>query len=185
MTSFPPAVITWSKVNGELGQARAVLRNGQLTIINAQIKDSGLYKCKAKNSLGQASAFTQLNVIELPRFSVSPPAQLQVTTKRHIKVPCQAIGDPKPTVAWMKENGQLPSGRSKVSVDGTLQIWNTKIEDSGMYSCTASSATLFKTSSAMMLSVGGKTVPTQYCLLLRLFIYVFHFHSRFTRILLV
>ena len=103
----------------------------------AQKRDSGLYKCKAKNTFGQKSAV--LVVVELPQFRVAPPARLQVNQQRNITVPCQASGDPQPTVTWVKENGSLPFGRSKVSSDGTLQIWNTKEEDSGTYTCKASS----------------------------------------------
>ena len=83
----------------------------------AQKRDSGLYKCKAKNTFGQKSAV--LVVVELPQFRVAPPARLQVNQQRNITVPCQASGDPQPTVTWVKENGSLPFGRSKVSSDGT------------------------------------------------------------------
>ena len=86
MTSFPPAVITWSAVHGELVQARTVIIEGQLSLINAQKKDSGLYKCKATNILGYDSAFTQLNVVELPRFTVSPPVKFEVEKNKNISV---------------------------------------------------------------------------------------------------
>ena len=145
---------------GELVQARAVLEDGQLSIKNAQKKDSGLYKCKASNSLGHDLAVTQLNVVELPQFTIRPSAQLELSENRNITVPCQATGDPKPTVTWVKENSELPSGRSKVSVDGTLEIWNTKEEDSGRYTCKASSAEVLKASSAMMLTVRGNMFPS-------------------------
>lgn len=122
MTGFPPQAITWSKVQGELAQARAVSKDGHLSIMNAQKRDSGLYKCKAMNIFGQESAVTHLIVVELLQFTVSPPARLEVNQHRNITVPCQATGDPQPTITWMKENGSLPIGRSKVSADGTLQI---------------------------------------------------------------
>lgn len=154
MTSFPPAVITWSKVHGELVQARSVVKDGKLSIVNAQKKDSGLYKCHASNDLGLELAVTQLVVIELPQFTVSPPSQLKGFTTNNITVPCQATGDPKPTVTWMRENGELPSGRSKASADGTLQIWNAEVKDSGRYSCIASSNDLIaKVTSTMELTV--------------------------------
>ena len=153
MTSFPPAVITWSAVHGELVQARTVIIEGQLSLINAQKKDSGLYKCKATNILGYDSAFTQLNVVELPRFTVSPPVKFEVEKNKNIPVPCQPTGDPKPTVTWARENGELPVERSLVTVDGTLEIWNPKGEDSGRYTCTAASAEVFKTFSSMKLTV--------------------------------
>ena len=136
-------------------QARAVTRDGQLSIINVQKKDSGLYECKASNHLGHISAVTQLNVVELPRFTVSPPSQLEVSTIQNITVRCQATGDPQPRVMWMKENGALPSGRSKVRVDGTMEMWNLKKEDSGKYTCVAASNEYFKTFAAMKLTVKG------------------------------
>ena len=157
MTSYPPAVITWSKIHGELVRARTVSKDGQLSIKNAQKKDSGLYKCKATNILGYDSAVTLLSVVELPQFTVRPPGQLKEVTNHNITVPCQAIGDPKPTVTWVKENGELPLGRSQVSVDGTLQIWNTREEDSGRYTCMAASAVVLKAA----LSVMKLTVTTR------------------------
>ena len=45
--------------------------------MNAQKIDSDLYKCKVSNILGYDSADTQLNVVELPYFTVSPPAKLE------------------------------------------------------------------------------------------------------------
>lgn len=153
MTGFPLAVITWSKAHGELSKRAAVSKDGNLSIINAQTEDFGMYTCKASNQLGQDSAVTHLIVVELPHFTVRPPAQLELSKHQNVTVSCQATGKPKPTVTWRKENGELPSGRSRFSVDGTLEIWNAKEEDSGMYTCTASSAMVFKTSSAMMLTV--------------------------------
>ena len=153
VTSFPPAVITWSRVRGELAYSRTVVEDGQLSIISAQKRDSGLYECKASNDLGDDSALTLLSVLELPRFTSNPPAQLNVRQEQNISVSCQAAGDPKPKIMWVRENSQLPVGRSQVSPEGTLQIWNIKDEDSGIYICIAISAQLFKRS-LMQLTVG-------------------------------
>jgi len=155
VTGFPPAVIRWFKMHdSHLDQARTVTEDGQLSILNAEKKDSGSYKCEASNHLGQDSAFTQLNVVELPQFITKPPSQLQVSTVQNITVRCQATGDPQPKVTWVKENGELPVGRSKASVDGTLKIWNPKVEDSGRYTCVASSNNIFaKAISTMKLTV--------------------------------
>ena len=154
VTSFPASRITWVKVLDNLSQSRVVMKDGQLSVINAQKKDSGLYKCTASNKLGYDSAVTQLNVVELPQFTVRPPSQLEVRTVQNVTVRCQATGDPPPKVTWMKENGVLPVGRSKVSLDGSLKIWNTKQEDSGKYTCVASSSNIFtKAISTMDLTI--------------------------------
>ena len=129
------------------------MKDGQVSIINAQKRDSGLFKCRVSNNLGHDSAVTHLIVFEFPRFTISPPAQLKADENSNNSVPCRAAGDPQPKVSWVKENSELPVGRSQVSADGTLQIWNTKDEDSGRYTCTATSGGLFKTSSLMQLIV--------------------------------
>ena len=98
VTGFPRVVITWVKVRGNLTQARTVVKDGQLSIINAQKKDSGLYECKASNLLGHDSAVTDLAVVEVPHFTVRPPSQLSVVTNQNVTVRCQAAGDPKPKV---------------------------------------------------------------------------------------
>ena len=138
---------------GELTRTRSVLKEGQLSIMNAQKTDSGLYKCTAVNILGHESAVTQVVVVELPQFTVSPPARLGTGQHRNVTVPCKASGDPKPTITWIKQNGELPFGRSNVGVNGTLKIWNTKEEDSGIFTCIVSSAEVFATFAVMKLSV--------------------------------
>lgn len=154
VTSFPPAVITWSKVLGEMEQARFVSNNGRLSIKNTQKRDSGLYKCTAVNILRRESAVTLLVVVELPQFTVTPPSQLKVFGNQNITVPCQASGDPKPTITWRKEDGSLPLRRSKVNVDGTLLIWGLRMEDSGRYTCMASpNEVIAKAISTMALAV--------------------------------
>ena len=130
-----------------------VVKDGQLSVINAQKKDSGLYKCKATNPLGEDSAVTQLVVVEVPHFTVRPPSQLEVETIQNVTVRCQATGDPQPKVTWTKESGELPVRRSEVGVDGTLKIWNPVEEDSGIYTCVASSKVFFKAFSVMKLTV--------------------------------
>ena len=140
-------------MRGELAHSRTVMKDGQLLIIRAQKRDSGLYECKASNILGHDSALTNLGVLDLPRFTINPPAQLDVGKGENISVPCQATGDPQPIITWVKDNSELPVGRSQVRANGTLQMWNVKDEDSGIYICTATSQGLFKTSSLMQLIV--------------------------------
>ena len=141
-------------MHDNLAQTRAVVvKDGQLSVINAQKKDSGSYKCKAANNLGEDSAVTQLNVVEVPHFTVRPPSQLEVETIQNVTVSCQATGDPQPKVTWTKESGELPVRRSEAGVDGTLKIWNAVEEDSGIYTCVASLKEFLKAFSVMNLTV--------------------------------
>ena len=110
VTGFPRAVITWVKAFNNLEQSRAVVEDGQLSIISTQKKDSGLYKCTASNQLGHDSAITQLNVVELPNFAARPPSQLEV-------------GDGGPTTT--NHLGERKRGATCWEI-GSWRGWNTK-----------------------------------------------------------
>lgn len=45
-----------------------------------------MYKCMASNQLRQASAVTHLSVVQLPKFSVRPPSDLDVLKHRNVSV---------------------------------------------------------------------------------------------------
>ena len=132
--------------------------------------DFGSYECKASNILGHDSAWTRLSVFQLPRFTKTPPAQLFVEKNKRISVLCQATGHSPPKITWLKERGNLPVGRSLVSHDGTLQILNTKKEDSGTYICTATSNIMHKAVTGMKLTIGGES--TLYVLIRVLFVVI-------------
>ena len=51
VTGYPSPKIAWHKVPGNLVQARTVMKDGRLSIMNAHKSDSGLYKCEASNNL--------------------------------------------------------------------------------------------------------------------------------------
>ncbi|XP_058884084.1 cell adhesion molecule DSCAM isoform X1 [Acipenser ruthenus] len=62
---------------------------------------------------------------------------------RDIVLPCKAVGDPSPTVKWLKESTGSPSpvmidGRRSIYGNGSFVIRTVKAEDSGYYSCVAS-----------------------------------------------
>ncbi|OCT93751.1 hypothetical protein XELAEV_18011423mg [Xenopus laevis] len=64
---------------------------------------------------------------------------------RDIVLPCKAVGDPSPTVKWMKESNGTPSlvmidGRRSIYSNGSFIIRTVKAEDSGYYSCVATNS---------------------------------------------
>lgn len=44
-------------------------------------------------------------------------------------------GDPVPIVTWHRENGELPDSRSRILLDNTLRMEDTRPEDQGRYIC--------------------------------------------------
>uniref|UniRef100_A0A7N8YNK7 Roundabout homolog 2-like n=1 Tax=Mastacembelus armatus TaxID=205130 RepID=A0A7N8YNK7_9TELE len=55
---------------------------------------------------------------------------------------CQASGDPEPTVTWRKNGASLLGKDSRFSLldHGSLQIQSTRLSDSGLYTCVATSS---------------------------------------------
>lgn len=99
------------------------ISDGQLSIVNVHKEDSGFYQCRATNKIGVAVAITHLVVVDDPVITVRPPPQLSVNHGQTVSLRCEAKGEPKPKVSWLKENGALPLGRSNVSINGTLKLW--------------------------------------------------------------
>ncbi|XP_061596195.1 Down syndrome cell adhesion molecule a isoform X1 [Cololabis saira] len=64
---------------------------------------------------------------------------------RDIVLPCKAVGDPSPTIKWLKEINGTPApvvidSRRSVHGNGSLVIRTVKAEDSGNYTCVASNS---------------------------------------------
>lgn len=61
-----------------------------------------------------------------------------VEEQENVTFTCSADGDPLPNITWSKENGHLPMNRS-VETEGSLLLLNVSLEDSGNYTCKATS----------------------------------------------
>ncbi|XP_044227558.1 roundabout homolog 2-like [Thunnus albacares] len=125
----------------------SVSMNGELTISAVQRSDAGYYICQALTVAGSIMAKAQLEVADAlkdrppPIIRQGPSNQTQalggVTLLR-----CQASGDPEPTVTWRKNGASLLGKDPRFSLleHGSLQIQNTRMSDSGLYTCVATSS---------------------------------------------
>ncbi|KXJ14378.1 Ficolin-2 [Exaiptasia diaphana] len=135
----PKPNITWSK-RGRALNNRTAIKNERLTITESTKEDSGQYVCEAKNFLGsdKAVGFT-LIVADLPIFIKKPPSAYASREGSTLTLNCSAEGDPDPVIQWRKEKGDLPIGRYEIR-DTSLILRDLKVEDAGVYVCTATSA---------------------------------------------
>lgn len=64
--------------------------------------EAGQYVCHAESESGSTTAVATLVVQSMPRISISPSTDVQVVVGQRVKLECQAVGDPEPTVEWSK-----------------------------------------------------------------------------------
>ncbi|CAG5877958.1 unnamed protein product [Menidia menidia] len=121
--------------------------NGELTIASVQRSDAGYYICQALTVAGSIMAKAQLEVADAlkdrppPIIRQGPSNQTQAQGGMSL-LRCQASGDPEPTVTWRKNGASLLGKDPRFSLleHGSLQIQNTKLSDSGLYTCVATSS---------------------------------------------
>ncbi|VEN57316.1 unnamed protein product [Callosobruchus maculatus] len=118
--------------------------------------DAGLYKVKAKNTMGEVAASINLNFSPMdepkekqidglaPTFAKKPAIRQEEDGKR-LLFECRIQADPRPVVSWFHNNNPVSEGprhKLRIEKDGhsyfaTLEIKNVTVEDAGKYKVTA------------------------------------------------
>ncbi|CAL1546871.1 unnamed protein product [Lymnaea stagnalis] len=131
-TSGPgPFNYEWTREDGQLStQARQV--NGVLEIRQATRADSGRYKCTVLTPGGTIEAYADIRVLVGPTAKVSPK-QINIVPGTDVELRCAVSGDPRPTVNWRKENGELPPQHN--ARNDIFTIYNVQNSDAGTYVC--------------------------------------------------
>ncbi|XP_061474677.1 leucine-rich repeats and immunoglobulin-like domains protein 1 [Rhineura floridana] len=102
----------------------------------------GCYQCIITNHFGSTySHKAQLTVNVLPSF-IKTPHDIAARTGTTARLECAADGHPTPQIAWQKDGGtDFPAARERrmhvMPDDDVFFITDVKIEDMGIYSCTA------------------------------------------------
>ncbi|GIY92239.1 roundabout homolog 2 [Caerostris extrusa] len=123
----------------------SVSRDGTLTISGVSKEDDGYYICSILSGIGSSMAKAYLEVTaigDLPAPIIKlGPANQTLPLNTVAILPCEATGDPPPSIRWFVNSTPLQSRNPRFVVldSGTLQIDALQPEDSGVYTCTASS----------------------------------------------
>ena len=168
-SGFPRPLFAWYKDGGRLSTAHSrykIEENGTLVITNAQLGDSGHYRCSASNYLGRASSAARvkvnLNIPESAPRITSFPRDAAINEGLFVEFTCVASGHPYPDVSWWNNNRLVDAGgRIQVSNGGQhLRIEDAKAYDSGLYTCRAQNRLGYIEASAK-LSVKARAVPLE------------------------
>ncbi|KAK1340963.1 hypothetical protein QTO34_017363 [Cnephaeus nilssonii] len=122
---------------GEVMEYTTILR-----LRNVAFTSEGKYQCVISNHFGSSySVKAKLTVNMLPSFTKTP-MDLTIRAGAMARLECAALGHPAPQIAWQKDGGtDFPAARERrmhvMPEDDVFFIVDVKIEDIGVYSCTA------------------------------------------------
>ncbi|KAM3602154.1 uncharacterized protein V6R79_025158 [Siganus canaliculatus] len=124
----------------------SVSQMGSLTITDVQRSDGGFYSCQALNIAGSVITKALLEVTDSGSEHPPPvirqgPLNQTVPVDSTVVLSCQAAGTPPPAVQWKRDGVVVSPVDSRMSITdtGSLQIRYTKLGDTGLYTCVASS----------------------------------------------
>ncbi|XP_054556708.1 immunoglobulin superfamily member 10 [Talpa occidentalis] len=109
-------------------------------------KKSGFYKTPIQEITNSELSFDPLSrdIFERPRIIGGKAASFTVAASSDAFLPCEAAGNPLPTIHWTRVSSGLALSREKqnsrfqVLPNGTLSIQRVDIQDRGQYLCSAS-----------------------------------------------
>ncbi|XP_033613007.1 leucine-rich repeats and immunoglobulin-like domains protein 1 isoform X2 [Fukomys damarensis] len=154
-SSSSPMTFAWKKDNEVLANAdmenfaHVRAQDGEVmeytTILHLRhvtFGHEGRYQCVITNHFGSTySQKARLTVNVLPSFT-KMPYDIAIRTGTTARLECAATGHPNPQIAWQKDGGtDFPAARERrmhvMPDDDVFFITDVKIDDSGVYSCTA------------------------------------------------
>uniref|UniRef100_A0A5F8H3B1 DS cell adhesion molecule like 1 n=1 Tax=Monodelphis domestica TaxID=13616 RepID=A0A5F8H3B1_MONDO len=141
----PPPTVTWA-LDDEPIQRDGGHRTNQYTMSDGttishmnvtapQIRDGGVYRCAARNSVGSAEYQARINVRGPP--SIRAMKNITAVAGRDTLINCRVIGYPYYSIKWYKDTLLLPDNhRQVVFENGTLKLMDVqKGMDEGEYLC--------------------------------------------------
>ncbi|XP_061490015.1 hemicentin-1 isoform X5 [Rhineura floridana] len=141
----PTPSMSWLKDGRPLDLGLHVSLENQemgLHIAKSEADDTGRYTCIASNEAGEVNKHFTLKVLEPPRINGSDhPEEISIVVNNPLELFCISDGIPIPQITWMKDGRPVPQTDDIRILRGGEVLWisNAQVEDTGRYTCLASS----------------------------------------------
>ncbi|VDM81934.1 unnamed protein product [Strongylus vulgaris] len=96
--------------------------------------DSGLYTCRASNTLDSLDRTVAVHVAVEPKLTARPESKAALETA-DVEFECLSTGSPSPTVSWFKNGEAIIASHYFVIEPTRLRILGLVKADQGIYQC--------------------------------------------------
>ncbi|KAM7170269.1 neural cell adhesion molecule L1-like protein isoform 1-T2 [Macrochelys suwanniensis] len=139
-TGKPEPTIKWKRNGMPIDKRtyRGRVSAGEISITNLQLQDSAVYQCEATNKHGTILATANVNVLNIaPLVLTSDSEDYATVVGFNAFLHCQVFASPHAAISWTRDDStmSLEGLRYTLYENGTLEIRETKKEDSGSYVC--------------------------------------------------
>ncbi|NXC65766.1 NCHL1 protein, partial [Anhinga anhinga] len=141
----PEPTIQW-KLNGmpiDSRTFRGRISAREISLTNLQLQDSAVFQCEASNKHGTILASANVNVLNIAPLILTSDGENYATVVGYSAfLHCEIFASPAADIRWTKDDSIEPLStlRYELNKNGTLEIKETKKEDSGSYACWAANS---------------------------------------------
>ena len=146
VSGFPEPMLFWYHDNEILEESERLSIEYEnslavLKIASCFLEDSGVYNCKAINTVATTSSTCDVNIYSFPEF-LQGLSDIVIEKGKNIELVCKVSAHPPPSVKWYQKGRELRNSNDiHVSQSGdefSLVIKNSKFSHAAEYTCKAS-----------------------------------------------
>nr|XP_053650237.1 hemicentin-1-like [Cherax quadricarinatus] len=134
-SGYPTPSLTWVRYDQAL-MLDNTLKDGTLRLVGS-VESEGRYECLVTNDAGSARRAVVVILSRSPEISPAGDEVLTVLAGQDLKLPCEVMGHPSPSVFWKRDGRELTATDSLKPAPGYLLMSGVTPDLAGLYTCTA------------------------------------------------